>query len=212
MSIDGITRRVVKLGGSVLTLPDVVERFRAWLEAQSAAETLLIVGGGELADAVRKTHRFQPLSDSAAHWLCVRAMQLQAELIAGSLPEAEFATSVEALRDSPRIARLAVVDPWRFVHDEEPRLSSSPLPESWDVTSDSIAARLAQLTGACEVVLLKSALPPAGDLEELALGGYIDHYFPRAIVRVPRVRVVNLRDPATPEMIIDVSESNDRSG
>jgi len=197
-----ITRRVVKLGGSLLTMPDLAERFRAWLNVQPSAETLLIAGGGELADAVRETNRLRPLADSQAHWLCIRAMQLQTEMLAALLPEAEMLLSIAPLRDSLPQTRLAIVDPWRFVHEEDQRLSATPLPESWDVTSDSIAARLAQLTGADEVVLLKSASAPAADLQELGAAGFVDRFFMRAAIGVPQVRFVNLRDESARDVVI----------
>jgi aspartokinase-like uncharacterized kinase len=204
----GVTRRVVKLGGSLLTMSDLAERFQAWLAAQPSAETLLIAGGGELADAVRETNRLRPLSDSVAHWLCIRAMQLQTEILAAALPESEIVGSIAELRDSSPKPRLAIVDPWRFVHDEDPRLSRAPLPESWDVTSDSIAARLAQLTAARELVLLKSASAPSADLQQLVAAGYVDRFFPRARIEVRQVRLVNLRDEGASDVIIRSTESS----
>ena len=45
--------RVIKLGGSLLTLPDLRTRFEEWLKAQPLALNLLICGGGELVEAVR---------------------------------------------------------------------------------------------------------------------------------------------------------------
>jgi aspartokinase-like uncharacterized kinase len=202
-----ITRRVVKLGGSLLALSDPAERFQAWLATQPSAETLLIAGGGDLADAVRETNRFRPLSDSVAHWLCIRAMQLQTEMLAASLPEAEILRSIAELRGSPPQARLVIVDPWRFVHDEDRQLSAAPLPESWDVTSDSIAARLAQLTAADELVLLKSASAPAADLPELVTAGYVDRFFLHASIGVSQVRLVNLREESAREVVIRPSEA-----
>ncbi|MCA9240540.1 MAG: hypothetical protein KDA37_10085, partial [Planctomycetales bacterium] len=52
----------------------------------------------------------------------------------------------------------------------------------WQVTSDSIAARVAEVLDA-ELVLLKAAPPPDGrrqDLDWLADAGYVDRWFPRA--------------------------------
>ena len=194
MSESQVLRRVVKLGGSLLALPDCVERFRAWRAAQVPAETLLIVGGGALADEVREADHRESLSESTAHWLSVRAMLTQSQWLAALLPEAELAASVVELCAKPPHARLVIVNPWRFVHDEDPQISETPLPENWDVTSDSIAARLAQLTMANELVLLKSATASTTDLQVLAADGYVDRYFPHAALAVPRVRLVNLRE------------------
>ena len=78
-----------------------------------------------------------------------------------------------------------------------------PLPHSWDVTSDSIAARLAVLAGADELVLLKSGLPAGSlTLAQAAETGYVDRYFPVAAAGVPRVRCVNLRADGFPEAVL----------
>ena len=59
-----------------------------------------------------------------------------------------------------------IFDPSRFLETIEPTLDGETLPQSWDVTSDSIAARIARLLTCHELVLLKSCLPPP-DVNEL---------------------------------------------
>ncbi len=46
--------RVIKLGGSLLTLPDWHERFLHWLAKEPPATNLLVIGGGELVDCLRR--------------------------------------------------------------------------------------------------------------------------------------------------------------
>lgn len=201
--MSGIARRVVKLGGSLLGFEDLLPRLRGWLAAQPPAENLLIVGGGKAVDAVREADRLHHLDEAAAHWLCVRAMAVNAELMAALLPEARRCTSVADLRGRPPREQLLIVEPWRFVHDEEPRLAAAPLPPSWQVTSDSIAARLAAAAGADELVLLKSALPEMPyTIEAAARTGYVDAWFGRAAEPIERVRCVNLRDDTLASAIL----------
>ena len=70
----------------------------------------------------------------------------------------------------------------------------APLPCTWQVTSDSIAARVAARIGADELVLLKSTLPSAAsDLEYWSRHGFVDGYFASAAAGLA-VRAVNLRD------------------
>jgi aspartokinase-like uncharacterized kinase len=67
------------------------------------------------------------------------------------------------------------------------------LPHRWDVTSDSLAVRVAALAGARELILLKSTDPPSADWTE---AGFVDAYFSEALRQAPRdlqVRAVNLR-------------------
>jgi hypothetical protein len=67
------------------------------------------------------------------------------------------------------------------------------------VTSDSIAARVAWELAASELVLLKSAAPPAGTFDKLAAAGFVDASFPRAAAELT-VRIVNLRAEGAPEI------------
>lgn len=200
MSIQDI--RVIKLGGSLLDLLDLAARLRRWLGQQPARSNAVVVGGGRLADAVREYDRLHALGDETAHWLAVQAMQLQARMVAALLPEANWVESVERLITAA--SPLSIVDPWKLLRDDDRRLSPQPLPAGWQVTSDSIAARLAQLCGATEVVLLKSALPAEATLTAAANGGYVDEFFPRAVT-FPYVRCVNLRDERFSEVRLRAS-------
>lgn len=154
-----------------------------------------------MVDAVREYDRLHALGDATAHWLAVQAMQVQARMLAALLAEANWAESVEKL--TAAASPLAIVDPWNLLRDDD-RLSPQPLPASWQVTSDSIAARLAQLCGAAELVLLKSALPVAATLTAAASSGYVDSFFPHAAT-LPCVRCVNLRDERFSEVRLSAS-------
>jgi aspartokinase-like uncharacterized kinase len=194
--------RVVKLGGSLLDLPDLEFRLREWLARQTPADTLLVVGGGALVDAIRASHGRHNLPEKTAHWLSIRAMGIQAEMMVALLPEAVWLRSAMMFREQSSATGLTGLDPWRFLREDDPRLGSCPLPETWDVTSDSIAARAAEIAGAAELVLLKSALPMAATIAELAQSGYVDRYFPHAARALARLRLVNLRDQDFAEITI----------
>jgi aspartokinase-like uncharacterized kinase len=191
---------VVKLGGSLLDVPDLIPRIRQWLERQPRCATVIVAGGGRMADTIRDADRLHGLGETASHWLCIRVMAIQAELLGALLPKAAICRSLAEWRLSQ--PELAILDPWIFLREEEPRLAGQRLPESWDVTSDSIAARFASAIGAAELVLLKSALPgPASTLADAAAAGYVDAFMPRLADFVPRVRCVNLRAAEFPQTI-----------
>ena len=46
--------RVVKIGGSLLDLPDLSTRLSSWLNRQAPMPTVWIVGGGMAVDALRE--------------------------------------------------------------------------------------------------------------------------------------------------------------
>lgn len=172
--------RVVKLGGSLLNLPDWAARFRRWLAEQPPAVNILIVGGGRLADAIRDRDREVGLDPSTAHWLAIDAMSSNMAAVRRQLPEALPVDRCEDLQAAFAERRLVAFGPRDFLRRIEPQAGGSRLPHSWDATSDSIAARLADVLGAGELVLLKSAPPPpqAATLQQIADAGYVDRGFP----------------------------------
>ncbi len=195
--------RVVKVGGSLLDESDLAEKLRGWLAAESLGHHVLVVGGGRLADAVREMDRRLHLGDEAAHWLAVRTMSITAELLSHLLPEVPLVTDFAVLGDRLADRGATIFDPWSFLTDHEPDMPGTRLVASWDVTSDAIAARLAVVLGAAELVLLKSAPPPsvAETMEDLAERGYVDKFFCVLFDELASVYAVDFRRsdfPATP--------------
>ena len=197
--------RVLKLGGSLLDLPELAARLGRWLDRQERLAGVMIVGGGALVDAIRAADRTHALGEAAAHALCLQTMGVTAalahQIFAGSRLRTEL-RQIDRLPGSP----LQILDvrellaesgrpPQSEIRPEQVSATALALPESWQVTSDSIAAYVAGRLEADELVLLKSALPTAGvSPQELADSGLVDEYFPHALGRF-EVRIVNLRDP-----------------
>jgi aspartokinase-like uncharacterized kinase len=186
----------VKVGGSLYDLPDLGPRLRRWLDAHAPRETIVVPGGGAAADVVRALDRTHGLGEEAAHWLALRALRFTA----GLLEELLYERGVEIVggNDDRNWAcvwdrgALPILDPYAFCQWDELRPGS--LPHTWAVTSDSIAARVAVVAGAAELVLLKSSPPPAGDVAAWAAAGYVDEYLPRVLAGTGvRLRAVDLR-------------------
>ncbi len=194
---------VVKIGGGLLLAEGREGLRRACAEVTEVAArrpVLVIPGGGPFADAVRALDAQLGLSDETAHALALRSMDQLGVLLAPLLPGAELLPSLVA----PRALGLLVAATG-FADRPE-------VPESWAVTSDSLAVLAAAAIGAQEVVLLKplagvlarwpSDDPPlpaltAAELEELqARGGgrAVDSYLPEAVRRTGVTVVV--REPA----------------
>jgi len=193
--------RVVKLGGSLLDLDGLAVMLRRWLASQAPMTNVIVVGGGRLADAIRDAFARHELSEEAAHWLCVRLLGVTAELLAALLPEAVLVKRYSQLLRQEHRGRLLIFETESFLRDEEPALSPEPLPHGWDVTSDSIAARLAALLAADELVLLKSRLPKDGStLADAVVAEYVDRHFVRAAAGVTKIRCVNLRESGLPDV------------
>lgn len=197
--------RVVKVGGSLFTQPRLNARIAGWLARQSPAVNVLIAGGGELADVIRRWDGLHALGEEASHWLCIRALGISANVLATQLPGAHLCESPTELHHRIGAARDAGTDAVivfgleTFLSNEEPALAPSPVPHRWSVTTDSLAARVAEIIQADELVLLKSVPPPEqikDNWEALAAAEYVDAYFPVIAARLPRVRC-DVPDPTT---------------
>ena len=164
---------VVKVGGALLAH---VDQFDAVLEAIGTASrerrVLVVPGGGPFANAVRDVDRRLQLSAAAAHWMAVLAMDQYAHLITDRLPHGALVTDREAIGVALEARRVPVLAPFRWMREAD------PLPHSWEVTSDSIAAWIASATGARRVVLVK---PPGARSHGTGGAALVDAHFLRAI-------------------------------
>ena len=155
---------VIKVGGGTLARADTFDAVMAEISLASLEAALLIVpGGGPFADTVRDIDRQVGLSDDAAHWMAILAMDQYAHLIASRLPSGAVVCGPDEIESALKQRRTPVLAPYRWMR------SADPLPHSWDVTSDSISAWVAGQVGAGRLVLVK----PSG-----ASGpGIVDRYF-----------------------------------
>lgn len=184
---------IIKLGGSLLSLPGLATRLRIVVECRPNDHCLVIVGGGSSADIVRTWSEIHGLGDESAHWLALSSLDLNRRL----LQELTGWTSV-ASRDR-------AVPFWR--HDNRPLLldlrdfslveeSTAPqkLPHTWDVTSDSLAAWVASRWPADELILLKSVdVPRTLNADSASQSGLVDAFFPVISAKVSRISWCNLR-------------------
>jgi len=99
---------------------------------------LIVPGGGPFADVVR--HYSGSLSNDAAHWMAVLAMEQYAFYLAGGTG----CRLIDDIIDMPR--GVSVLLPFKMVYEND------PLRHSWNVTSDAIAAWIAGLLEADLVV------------------------------------------------------------
>lgn len=137
---------VVKIGGGLLRAEGLDGLRRACAEVSElvARQPVLVVpGGGPFADAVRALDAQVGLEDGVAHRMALQAMDQLGVLLARLLPEHELLRELVA----PHSLGLLVAAP-AFAGRPE-------VPESWDVTSDSLAVLAAAAIGAEEALLLK---------------------------------------------------------
>ena len=157
---------VVKVGGSLLRQPTALDAVGhalvEWADASRSttdiARFVVVPGGGPFADAIRLIDRRHRLGDDASHWLAVLAMNQYGELLASRWPRAIPIDDPTLAVEQAGEGRVPILVPYRTLRARD------PLPHSWDVTSDSIAAWLAFDLGAKTLILVK---PAAGSTKEM---------------------------------------------
>ena len=154
---------VVKIGGGLLQAEGLDGLRRGCAEVLELARdrpVLVVPGGGPFADAVRDLDARVGLDDEVAHVLALRAMDQLGVLLVPMLPGVEL---LDRLIVPASLGLLLVA----------PAFEGRPgVPESWDVTSDSLAVLAAGAIGADEAILLKPVR-----------GGGVDAYLPEAVCR-----------------------------
>ena len=169
---------IVKLGGSLAAAGTL----RTWLDvilAQGGGRAVIVPGGGDFADGVRAAQQRLRFSDRTAHRMALLAMQQYALLLQDLAPALRPCADEAQIAAALAAGGVALWLPSAMV-EADPAIA-----ESWDVTSDSLAAWLAHRLGATRLVLVKSAPAPDGPLspERLAALGLVDPAFPAYAAR-----------------------------
>ena len=185
IDIERRTLTIVKLGGSLLDLEDLVDSL---IVAIADLELpVVMTGGGPPADLVRQWNECGLISHREAHQLAVAAMSLNALQLAHTDTRLALVGSRSEAMEASTCGQIAILDIARVLPVEQSERRGLPsIPESWDATSDSIAAWLARAWHA-ELRLLKSASP--GTRPDHC----VDAWFNRASQGLSTLTWVNLR-------------------
>jgi 5-(aminomethyl)-3-furanmethanol phosphate kinase len=202
---------VLKVGGGVGD--DALPALCSTLGELGGRHPLIVVpGGAGFADAVREAARRFGLSAAASHRMAILGMEQFGWLLSELIPGAE------------RCADLARVSAGRTSVLLPVALPLDPLPASWEVTSDSIAAWVAVRVGAGRLVLIKQVdglfadWPARGEprahltVAELAAlrPGGVDEYLPTVLERASfETWVISGRDP---ERLVELLDRGTTAG
>ena len=138
----------LKLGGSLFgSAPSILRRV-----VETGADVLVVPGGGLFADLVRDVDKEHGLSPDTAHWMAVLAMDQYAYYLHDK-------TGIELTPLLVRKKGVRIILPYEVLRRQD------ELPHSWDVTSDTIAAWMAQRTA--------SQLIKATDVDGIILDGLL---------------------------------------
>ena len=161
---------VIKIGGSLEADPHRRRVLLTEVADGAFGRCIVVPGGGTFAGLVRSAQAREGFSDAEAHRRALDAMSdaagifrgIEARLVQTLEPWAEAATPTARVWN-PRLLRAGHPD----------------IPETWDVTSGSLALWLAERIAAKRCVLVKSVdAPPGQDAAALSDSGLVDAAFP----------------------------------
>ena len=184
---------IVKLGGSLLDLPDLAQRLDR-LRPAWGLRPLMVVGGGAAADLVREWDRQHQLGEERAHWLALDALALTARLVESVWSPAHVTPREDQQRAWDR-ERVPLVSAREWFEEAIRRETPAP-PHTWHTTTDTIAAWIASLTQAESLWLLKSVPCPASLARATQLDLVDPHFAEWTPTGIP-IHWVNLRNDST---------------
>lgn len=128
---------IVKLGGSLQEKGRALIRFISAYAEQKANTVIIIPGGGHFVKRIRELSEQEVISDDAAHWMALLGMHQYGFYLADGTG-IEIVESVEELSN---VAHMGLLLPYNLLKADD------SLPHTWNVTSDTIAAFVANKMG-----------------------------------------------------------------
>ncbi len=135
---------IIKFGGSLIEKSRGIIRFLGDYAKEKekyedkALTIILIPGGGPFAEAVKNLSADISISENTAHWMAVLAMHQYGLFLASG--EIEI-PAVESVDEIDGAGAICILLPYKILKSDD------CLPHTWDVTSDTIAAFVANKMG-----------------------------------------------------------------
>ena len=130
-------KQVVKIGGSLF--PNYAIDLAKQLKG---TDSLIVLGGGEFANLIRKYDSEISFSQETNHWTAIDCMDIIAKLVNDKVDSTKLAYSIEEAKKISDDGFTPIFIVSEFLRSED------PFECSWDVTSDSIAAYVSHLLNA----------------------------------------------------------------
>ena len=191
---------VIKIGGSLIKSARELVRVLHRYASDKEERILIVPGGGVFADTVRTASDTYGISDEAAHWMAVLAMDQYGHYLADGT-KASLVTDIGEESIRAGVSVLLVYDLLKRSDSGE----GSGIEHTWNATSDTIAGWVASRMGAVFIkatdvdgILRRGALVSEITARELLAMGEtcVDLELPRLLIsRSLDCRVVNGKYP-----------------
>ncbi len=140
---------VIKVGGSLAEAPEILRTACKTLGHLGVKYQILVVpGGGEFADVVRDIDRRYSLNAFTSHKMAVLGMDQYGFLLSELIPNSRKTNTLEEAQEIVQSNRTAILLPFHLMAEDH------SLEASWNVTSDSIAAHIANQIHAEKLILI----------------------------------------------------------
>jgi aspartokinase-like uncharacterized kinase len=207
---------VIKIGGSLAEDPERLKALCAKLSEFVKKYAIVVVpGGGRFADVVRDFDQRFTLADAISHRMAILGMDQFGLLLSQIIPNSCATYLLSDVKQLSEIRVVPVFLPSRLMFQED------PLENSWNVTSDSIAAYVASRLHAAKVLLVTDVdgvftkdpkrhadamlieRLSAEELLKLNQRTSVDRYLPKLLLAAPvDCYVVNGKHPERIEAIL----------
>jgi aspartokinase-like uncharacterized kinase len=145
MSLDA----VIKIGGSLSRSTGLETLCREISRLGTHRNLLVVPGGGDFADRVRDAYERYHLNETAAHNMALLAMDQYGYLLNHLIDGSSLTVDLAAACNAAESGRVAILLPSMLV------IQVDPLPHSWQVTSDTIAAWVSHRVYCRRLLLVK---------------------------------------------------------
>jgi aspartokinase-like uncharacterized kinase len=163
---------VVKLGGSLAESDALIKCLNSVEQNYQCGTVVIVPGGGAFADQVRLAQQHWQFDDQTAHRMAILAMQQMALLFKGLKSHFAIAGTLTDIHKQLNQQKTVIWSP------DIIELDNAGIQATWDITSDSLAAWLAGMLSARELILVKSAISDTDlSLQELAGLNIVDKTF-----------------------------------
>lgn len=202
---------LIKLGGSLIRQEngEVLRQLGNIISRAGQRHPLLIVpGGGPFADLVREYGKQLDLGEETCHFMALAAMDQYAYILQERIP----GSSLWALSAPEHFQPAELPGPAHSVPCPGVQIllcshffrqvPPSDLPRSWDTTSDSLAAYLAQRLNCSLLILVKSK-----DIEPILQEPDLDPFFRQLLPLTMPTWFLNGSDPERLRLLLETGQT-----
>jgi len=135
--------KIIKLGGSLQEKGREIIRVLSDYAETKSDTVIIIPGGGHFVKRIKELSEQEVISDDAAHWMAVLGMHQYGFYLA----DGSGIEIVESEKELSNVVHICILLPYNLLKADD------SLPHTWNVTSDTIAAFVANRV--CEKSFIK---------------------------------------------------------